>query len=191
ADVGLSLASIGAGFERRAVVVGSERAELLAGLGAVTGGQVVAGKTGVLFSGQGAQWAGMGRGLYEAFPVFREAFDEVCARLDEELGASVRAVVFGEEGSLDQTVFTQAGLFAVGVGLWRLLEWLGVPVDAVGGHSVGEVVAAYVAGVWSLEDACRVVAARGRLMQALPAGGVMVAVRLSEAEAVERLAGRS
>ncbi|WP_369182057.1 acyltransferase domain-containing protein [Streptomyces sp. Y1] len=89
ADVGLSLASIGAGFERRAVVVGSERAELLAGLGSVTGGEVVVGKTAVLFSGQGVQWAGMGRGLYEAFPVFREAFDEVCARLDEELGASV------------------------------------------------------------------------------------------------------
>ncbi|MFE9429337.1 type I polyketide synthase, partial [Kitasatospora sp. NPDC006697] len=186
ADVGLSLASVGAGFERRAVVVGSERGELLAGLKAVVGGVPVQGRTAVLFSGQGAQWAGMGRGLYEAFPVFREAFDEVCA----EFGDGLREVVFGEDERLDQTEFTQRGLFAVGVGLWRLVEWLGIGVDAVGGHSVGELVAAYVAGVWSLEDACRVVGARGRLMQALPAGGAMVAVRLSEAEAVERLAGR-
>ncbi|MFE9425685.1 type I polyketide synthase [Kitasatospora sp. NPDC006697] len=186
ADVGLSLASVGSGFERRAVVLGSERGELVAGLKAVVGGIPVQGKTAVLFSGQGAQWAGMGRGLYEAFPVFREAFDEVCA----EFGDGLREVVFGEDERLDQTEFTQRGLFAVGVGLWRLLEWLGIGVDAVGGHSVGELVAAHVAGVWSLEDACRVVGARGRLMQALPAGGAMVAVRLSEAEAVERLAGR-
>ncbi|KJS51060.1 hypothetical protein VM98_39220, partial [Streptomyces rubellomurinus subsp. indigoferus] len=90
ADVGLSLASIGAGFERRAVVIGSEGAELLAGRGAGTGGQVVAGKTGVVFAGQGAQWAGMGRGVDEGFPVLREGCDGVCAGRGEGLGCCVR-----------------------------------------------------------------------------------------------------
>ncbi|MBO2456928.1 type I polyketide synthase [Actinomadura violacea] len=213
-DVGWSLAATRTALEQRAVVVGADRDELLAGLKrlaagetsrGVVSGSVGAGGVGFMFTGQGAQRVGMARGLYEAFPVFADVFDEACAGLDRHLsgrilglseeadGVSVASVVLGNggEGLLDETVFTQAGLFAVGVGLFRLLVSWGVGVDVVGGHSIGEVVAACVAGVWSLEDACRVVAARGRLMQALPRGGAMVAVEASEQRVVEALEGCS
>ncbi len=223
-DVGLSLAGR-SGLERRAVVLGEGRDELLGGLGAMAVGEaagpVIQGTVGeagneqlaFLFTGQGAQRVGMGRGLYETFPVFRAAFDEVCERLDVLLGCSLRDVVFGVdesgEGSsdgsggsldgaldrecsgvlLDETLFTQTGLFALEVALFRLLEGLGVRPDYLLGHSVGELAAAHVGGVLSLDDACALVAARGRLMGALPEGGAMVAVQASEVEALGCLAG--
>ncbi|WP_413813208.1 type I polyketide synthase [Streptomyces sp. OE57] len=201
-ELGVALGCGRAGLSDRVVVVAGGREEALAGLGAVVRGEsgvgvvsgsVVRGRLGVLFAGQGCQRVGMGRGLYEAFPVFREVFDVVCEALGRELGAggvsgSVREVVFGDGELLERTVFAQAGLFAVETALFRLVESWGVVPDVVGGHSVGEVVAAHVAGVLSLEDAAVLVAARGRLMEGLPEGGAMVAVGAGE-ERVRPLLG--
>ncbi|WP_232236812.1 type I polyketide synthase [Micromonospora globosa] len=203
-DVAFSSVISRSTLDHRAVVHATGREDLLAGLRALAAGQpsgaVVAGQAGgrgslaVLFSGQGAQRAGMGRELYAGFPVFAATLDEVCVYLDALLPRPLREVLFALEGSaeaalLDQTVFTQAGLFAVEVALFRLVESFGIAPEFVGGHSIGEVTAAYVAGVLSLADACALVAARGRLMQALPAGGGMLAVAADEVAVVESIAG--
>ncbi|WUA09385.1 acyltransferase domain-containing protein [Nocardia sp. NBC_01377] len=190
-DIGPSL-SARSRFEHRAVVLGRAREDLLAGLVAVAEGRSVAGvvegvagsgKTAFVFPGQGAQWLGMGRELYEAFPEFAVGFDAVVAELDAQLGCSLREVVWGDDDArLNRTLFTQAGLFAVEVALFGLLASWGVRPDYVAGHSVGELAAAHVSGVLSLEDAAVLVAARGRLMDALPAGGAMVAAQASEFE---------
>ncbi|MGV0638387.1 type I polyketide synthase [Mycobacterium kansasii] len=193
ADVGWSLVSTRSVFEHRAVVVGADRAQLLQGLAGLAAAEpdaaVVAGrarptgKTVFVFPGQGAQYLGMGRGLYERFPSYAKAFDAVADALDRHLRLPLRQVLWGlDEALLESTEFAQPALFAVEVALAALLADVGVVPDVVLGHSVGEIAAAHVAGVLSLTDAARVVVGRGRLMARLPAGGAMVAVAASEDE---------
>ncbi|MGW3406759.1 type I polyketide synthase, partial [Streptomyces zhihengii] len=190
ADVAFSSVTSRALLERRAVVVASGREELLARLGDVAASDSgVGGKSAFLFTGQGSQRRGMGLELAARFPVFEQALTEVCAELDPRLGRSLRELLAEDSEVLNATEFTQAGLFAVEVALFRLAESLGVRADFLIGHSVGEIAAAHVAGVLSLADAAALVVARGRLMGALPAGGAMVAVQAAEAEVAASLTG--
>ncbi|QES43775.1 polyketide synthase [Streptomyces venezuelae] len=202
-DIGHTLATGRALMDHRAVVLGTGLDGLTEALAAVARGEdtpaavtgtvpaVGAGGLALVFSGQGSQRAGMGQELYERYPVFAAAFDAVCAAVDAHLDGyaehPLRDVVFAPEGSalaplLQQSMYTQTGLFALEVALLELLREWGVTPGHVMGHSLGEITAAYAADVLSLSDACALVAARGRLMQALPEGGAMVAVAAGEEE---------
>ncbi|HZL48136.1 MAG TPA: type I polyketide synthase, partial [Solirubrobacteraceae bacterium] len=202
-DVAYSLVNTRAQLGLRAAVVGDGRDRLLEGLAVLARGELGAnvvrraahgGKTAFMFTGQGAQRAGMGAELYGAYAAFASSLDEVCAELDGHLGYSLKELMFAGEGSpeaelLGRTDITQAALFALEVALFRLVESLGVSADVLVGHSIGELVAAYVAGVFSLADACLLVAARGRLMASLPEGGGMFALEASVEEIVAGLDG--
>ncbi|WP_051838295.1 type I polyketide synthase [Streptomyces sp. NRRL WC-3742] len=187
-------------FEHRAVVVAGTAAEAVEGLRAVAEGRAgagvvsgrpVEGGLAVLFTGQGSQRLGMGRGLYESSAAFRVAFDEVVEALDRYAARPLKEVVFGADAAvLDRTEFTQSALFAVEVALFRLWESWGVVPAAVAGHSVGELAAAHVAGVLSLDDAARLVVARGRLMQSCESGGAMASIEAGEEEVLAALEGR-
>ncbi|SCG47703.1 type I polyketide synthase [Micromonospora rifamycinica] len=183
----VSVHRVAAGLARRAVLpyravgVGASAPELLGSLRSAPQ-PVAAGETtvGFLFSGQGSQWWGMGVGLAGRFPVFAEEFGRVCGLLEGFLPRSLGEVLVGGGGLVDRTLFAQPGIFAVQVAQVALLRSFGVCPGVVVGHSVGEYAAAVVAGVLDLVDACRLVAARARLMDALPAGGAMLAVQAGE-----------
>ncbi|MGW3473386.1 type I polyketide synthase, partial [Saccharopolyspora sp. NPDC000995] len=180
ADIAFSLATGRSVFERRAAVAG-DHDDLVAGLRALadsssSGGVLsrASARTAFVFAGQGSQRLGMGRALYVRFPAFARAFDEVTALLGTP--------VPDDEELLARTEYAQPALFALEVALFRLLASWGIAPDFVAGHSIGEIAAAHVVGVLSLDDACALLTARARLMQALPPGGVMMAVQASEEE---------
>jgi acyl transferase domain-containing protein/NADPH:quinone reductase-like Zn-dependent oxidoreductase len=204
ADVAYSLATTRAALKHRAALLASDSACVLSQLDALARGEPASGliegiaqpdgNVAFMFSGQGAQRAGAGRELYNAFPVFAETIDAACRELDGYLDRPLMEIIFASEQTpearlLDATEYAQPGLFALELGLFRLLEWLGVTPDYLVGHSLGELVAAHVAGVLSISDASALVAARGRLMAALPGTGAMVSVSACEAEVVADLAG--
>ncbi|MEU5221040.1 type I polyketide synthase, partial [Streptomyces sp. NPDC020807] len=186
-------------FEHRRAVVASSPAELAEQL--TSGG----GRTGFvpahrpapgvafLFTGQGSQYAGMAQELYASEPVFRQAVDRCAEVLDRHLERPLLSVLHpadaSDDGVLDRTAYTQPALFAVEYALTELWRSWGVTPDVVLGHSVGGLVAACVAGVFSLDDALLLIAERGRLMQGLDGGGVMVSLRADEDVVAAAVAG--
>ncbi|UGT62751.1 type I polyketide synthase [Nocardia asteroides] len=198
ADLGLSLATTRTAFDHRAVVLSGSVATLSSGLetladGAVgpaviTGSATGSGKLAMLLPGQGSQRAGMGRRLYEAGGVFTRTMDELNAAFAPHLGGDLLPVIFGDGAEIHRTEYTQPALFSIEVATYRVLESWGVTANYLIGHSIGELAAAYLGGVFSLPDAAEVVAVRGRLMQRL-VPGAMVSLRASLAETVESLAG--
>ncbi len=198
ADVARSLATTRAAMEHRLAVVASTRAELDAALASAAAGDLsrassrgassaTRGRLAFLFTGQGSQRPGMGQALRAAWPAFREALERCAALLDRALDRSLLEIMGSAPGSpaaalLHETRYTQPAIFAHEYALAALWRSWGVVPELLAGHSVGELVAACVAGVMSLEDATRLVAARGRLMQALPAGGAMASIEAREDE---------
>ncbi len=183
-------------FAHRVSVSGDTAAAMVAGLSAWLQGtphpRVVAGvashdapRVAFLFPGQGPQYVGMARALYDASQVFRTAFDASAAALDPLLPLPICPIVFPDDGDatlLNQTAYAQPAMFAIEYALATLWQSWGVAPSAVMGHSFGEYAAACVAGVLSLSDAATMVVARGRLMAALPGHGLMTVVEASEQE---------
>ncbi|MFJ2816608.1 SDR family NAD(P)-dependent oxidoreductase [Streptomyces sp. NPDC087294] len=198
ADLGVSLASTRTAFRHRAVVLGADRADLVAGLGALAGGEVSASvvsgtaveDTGVVFvfPGQGSQWTGMAVELLASAPVFARRMRECEAALAPYVDWSL-AQVLSDEGALGRVDVVQPVLWAVMVSLAELWRSYGVEPAAVVGHSQGEIAAACVAGALSLSDGAKVVALRSRALVSLSGSGGMVSVPLPVGEVTELLPG--
>ncbi|KAK4459694.1 hypothetical protein QBC42DRAFT_311162 [Cladorrhinum samala] len=199
-DVAYSLATTRNHYRKRLVVHAKDRTGLLEKLSLISATPTLpAGpeppKLAMLFTGQGSQYPSMGKGLCEAYPVFDKAIREIAAELDRFLAVPLLEVMWAASGSdaaslLDRTDYAQPALFALETALWRLWQSWGVAPGYLVGHSLGEVVAAHAAGILELSDACRLVAARGRLMQAQAGDYSMVSIEAGGAEvaeAVERL----
>ncbi len=184
-------------FEHRLTLVGQSSADIQAQLSALVSGQAEisgamqgqvtrkkAPRIAFLFTGQGSQYVGMGRELYDTQPLFRQILDDCDALLKPYLQPSLLEAIFSETegGLLDDTLYTQPALFALEYALARLWMSWGIQPAVVVGHSVGEYVAACIAGVFSLEDGLKLIATRGRLMQALPQDGAMVAAMANESQ---------
>src|SRR5260221_4548485 len=202
-DVAYSFATTRSAFEHRAVALGADREGLLETLQALATGDPSAsvlsarakeGKLAYLFTGQGAQRLGMGKELYESDPHFQGAFDAACDQLDPHLEVSLKEIVFakGKKAAalLEDTACAQPALFAIEVALHEALAKRGLRPDILAGHSIGEIAAAHIAGGLELPQAAKLVAARGRLMGALPAGGAMAANQGAGDEAAESIAGK-
>ncbi|MCN9244787.1 SDR family NAD(P)-dependent oxidoreductase, partial [Streptomyces sp. RY43-2] len=202
ADLRYSLASGRAALDHRAAVLGTDLESVRNSLRALaegrSSGRLISGaaatprRTAMLFPGQGSQRAGAGAQLYRDEPVFADALDEVLSHLGPHLDLPLRDVMFAAPGDpeadlLQRTRCTQPALFALEVALFRLAGHWGLRPDLLLGHSIGELAAAHVAGVFDLADACALVAARGRLMDALPPGGAMTAVEATEEEVRQAL----
>jgi reducing polyketide synthase SwnK len=198
-DIAYSLATTRNHFRKRLAILAHDKSELLdelktvaAGSGSAALGHAEESRVAMLFTGQGSQFPGMGRDLAQHYPVFRDALEEISSLFADALEKPLLDVMWAAEGSglaalLGRTDFAQPALFALEVALWRLWTSWGVQPDVVLGHSIGELAAAHVAGVMDLPDACRLVAARGRLMQDLPTQGSMVSLEASDSEVVEAI----
>ncbi|HEX8690058.1 MAG TPA: beta-ketoacyl synthase N-terminal-like domain-containing protein, partial [Solirubrobacterales bacterium] len=202
-DLAYSLATTRSHFERRAVALGEGREELLGALRSLSQGESAANlieatarstKLAYLFSGQGSQRPGMGKELYESHPAYAAAFDQACEALEEQIGESLKEIVFDDSPEagerLHHTSLAQPAIFATEVALARALASQGLEPDILAGHSIGEIAAAHISGVLSLQDAAKLIGSRATLMGALPEGGAMLAVSASEAEAEAAIEGR-
>lgn len=193
-DIGYTLNTRRSHFNHRLTLTGKTHSDIETQLTALASGSDASGLSrgqvigrqappiAFLFTGQGAQYAEMGRELYETQPLFREIFDTCDRLLKPYLQPSLVEAVFGDASNLlDDTLYTQPALFALEYALAQLWISWGIKPAVVVGHSVGEYVAACIAGVFSLEDGLKLIATRGLLMQALPQEGAMVSVMADEA----------
>jgi acyl transferase domain-containing protein/NADP-dependent 3-hydroxy acid dehydrogenase YdfG/acyl carrier protein len=204
ADIAYTLATSRATLEHRAVIRATDRSQALSGLHAlatntpasnvVQGIATNGGKLAFLLSGQGSQRPGMGRELYDTYPAYREAFDNCCTHLNPHLPQPLQHIIHAEDGTPDaelihQTQYTQPALFTLQTALHHLLATWNIHPDYYLGHSIGELTAAHLTGILSLQHAATLVAARARLMQSLPTGGAMVSIQASQDEVLQSLQG--